>query len=70
MGHGFSGSSGVGQGVGDTVGDGLGGGVDTTTALESTLPIRGLLTSPAISNVDITNMKIAFANIKAPPRVI
>ena len=69
VGHGFSGSSGVGQGVGDTVGDGVGGGVDATVTCGSKLLTCGALTSPAISNVDITKMKIAFANINTSPLI-
>ena len=69
MGQGFSGSSGVGQGVGITVGDGVGGGVAAALACGSRLPIRGALTSPAISSVDITKMKIALANINTSPYI-
>ena len=67
MGHGFSGSSGVGQGVGSTVGDGDGGGVAVGLTCGSKLLIRGALASPRISSVDITKMKIAFANINTSP---
>jgi hypothetical protein len=49
------------------VGDGVGGGVDSTVTCGSKLLIFGALTSPAINNVDITNMKKAFANINTSP---